>query len=150
MGNQSQGGRFKLSLKTTVVKATASKGGSVTKACTGCDVKETTVIPYVKTITLSKTSYAYNGKAQKLSATVKDTKNNLLKLNTDYTVTYAAGQKNAGTYKVVCKIKYNDTITIPDSIISKVIEPGVFLGTRLGQIFFTENILTFSFFRYIL
>ena len=82
--------------------------------------------------------------------TVKDTKNNLLKLNTDYTVTYAAGQKNAGTYKVVCKIKYNDTITIPDSIISKVIEPGVFLGTRLGPIFFTENILTFSFFRYIL
>ena len=53
--------------KTTVVKATASKDGSITRTCTGCDVKETTVIPYVKTIALSKTSYAYNGKIQKPS-----------------------------------------------------------------------------------
>ena len=111
MGNQSQGGRFKLSLKTTVVKATASKDGSVTKACSGCDIKETTVIPYVKTIALSKTSYVYNGKVQKPSVTVKDAKNGSLKLNTDYTVTYSGGQKNAGTYKVVVKGKGNYDFT---------------------------------------
>ena len=111
VGNQSQGGRFKLSLKTTVVKATASKDGAVTKACTGCDVKETTVIPYVKTIALSKTSYAYNGKVQKPSVTVKDAKNGSLKLNTDYTVAYSGGQKNAGTYKVVVKGKGNYDFT---------------------------------------
>ena len=111
VGNQSQGGRFKLSLKTTVVKATASKDGSVTKACSGCDIKETTVIPYVKTIALSKTSYVYNGKVQKPSVTVKDAKNGSLKLNTDYTVTYSGGQKNAGTYKVVVKGKGNYDFT---------------------------------------
>ena len=111
VGNQSQGGRFKLSLKTTVVKATASKDGSVTKACSGCDIKETTVIPYVKTIALSKTSYVYNGKVQKPSVTVKDAKNGSLKLNTDYTVAYSGGQKNAGTYKVVVKGKGNYDFT---------------------------------------
>ena len=57
VGNQSQGGRFKLSLKTTVVKATASKERISHQACSGCDIKETTVIPYVRTIALSKTSY---------------------------------------------------------------------------------------------
>lgn len=97
--------------KTTVVKATASKDGSITRTCTGCDVKETTVIPYVKTIALSKTSYAYNGKVQKPSVTVKDAKNGSLKLNTDYTVTYSGGQKNAGTYKVVVKGKGNYDFT---------------------------------------
>ena len=97
--------------ETTVVKATASKDGAVTKACTGCDAKETTVIPYVKTIALSKTSYAYNGKVQKPSVTVKDAKNGSLKLNTDYTVTYSGGQKNAGTYKVVVKGKGNYDFT---------------------------------------
>lgn len=97
--------------KTTVVKATASKDGSITRTCTGCDVKETTVIPYVKTIALSKTSYAYNGKVQKPSVTVKDAKNGSLKLNTDYTVIYSGGQKNAGTYKVVVKGKGNYDFT---------------------------------------
>ena len=43
--------------------------------------------------------------------TVKDAKNGSLKLNTDYTVIYSGGQKNAGTYKVVVKGKGNYDFT---------------------------------------
>ncbi|MBO4433740.1 MAG: hypothetical protein J5852_09450, partial [Clostridia bacterium] len=57
-------------------------------------------------VTLSATSYTYDGKEKKPSVTVKkgDT---TLKNGTDYTVTYPAGRKNAGKYKVVITLKGN-------------------------------------------
>ena len=61
-------------------------------------------------ITLSKTSYTYNGKAQKPTVTVKNA--NGTKLTTSsYTVTYASGRKNVGKYKVTIKMKGNYTGT---------------------------------------
>ncbi|MFW2551617.1 MBG domain-containing protein, partial [Klebsiella pneumoniae] len=52
------------------------------------------------TVKLSKTSYTYTGKAVTPAVTVKDSAGNTLKKDTDYTVAYASGRKNAGTYTV--------------------------------------------------
>ena len=54
-------------------------------------------------ITLSKSSYTYNGKAKKPAVTVKLGKKKLKK-NRDYTVKYTKN-KNAGTAKVTIKAK---------------------------------------------
>ena len=56
-------------------------------------------------VTLAKTVYTWNGKAQKPAVTVKDGKTKLASSN--YTVTYASGCKNVGTYKVNVKLKGN-------------------------------------------
>ncbi len=56
-------------------------------------------------VTLAKTVYTWNGKAQKPAVTVKDGKTKLASSN--YTVTYASGRKNVGTYKVNVKLKGN-------------------------------------------
>lgn len=55
----------------------------------------------VKSVALSKTSYTYNGKAKKPSVKVIDNDGKTLTLNTDYTVKYADGRINIGTYKVI-------------------------------------------------
>jgi len=56
---------------------------------------------------LSTTTYTYNGKVKTPSVTIKDSKGTVLKKDTDYTVTYASGRKNAGTYKVTVTMKGN-------------------------------------------
>lgn len=94
------------SYKTITVKATLSKNGSVTKKCSICGkVASKATIKYVKSLKLSATTYSYNGKTKTPSVTVKDSAGKTLKKNTDYTVTYASGRKNVGTYKVVVKMK---------------------------------------------
>ena len=94
------------SYKTTTTKATLAKNGSVVKKCTVCKkVASTTTIKYAKTFKLSTTSYTYDGKVKTPSVVVKDSSGKTLKKNTDYTVTYASGRKNAGTYKVTIKFK---------------------------------------------
>lgn len=101
--------------KTTTTKATLSKNGSVVKKCTVCGkVESNTTIKYAKTFKLSTTTYTYNGKVKTLSVTVKDSAGKTLKKNTDYTVTYASGRKNVGTYKVTIKMKgkYSGTKTL--------------------------------------
>ena len=57
-------------------------------------------------VTLSKSSYTYNGKVRKPEVTVK-CGGTVLKKNTDYTVSYADGRKNAGKYNVNVKLKGN-------------------------------------------
>jgi hypothetical protein len=99
--------------KTTTTKATTSKNGSKVTKCTVCgDVKSKSTIYYPKTITLSATTYTYNGKAQKPTVTVKDSKGNKI-ATSNYTVSYASGCKNVGSYKVTIKFKgnYSGTVT---------------------------------------
>ena len=57
-------------------------------------------------VTLSTTTYTYNGKAKTPAVTVKDGAKKLTK-NTDYTVSYAKGRINAGSYKVTVKLMGN-------------------------------------------
>lgn len=80
------------------------------------------------TVTLSKTSFTYNGKAQKPIVTVKD---GATKLSTsDYKVSYDSGLKNVGSYKVTVKLKgnYSGTKAITYKIIAKAITPSVTLS----------------------
>ncbi|MBQ5441758.1 MAG: fibronectin type III domain-containing protein, partial [Firmicutes bacterium] len=57
-------------------------------------------------VTLSYTAYTYNGKARKPSVTVKDGSKELIK-DTDYTLSYASGRKDVGSYKITIKGKGN-------------------------------------------
>ena len=103
------------SYKTTTTKATLTKNGSIVKKCTVCGkVASKTAIKYAKTFKLSTTTYTYDGKVKTPSVTVKDSAGKTLKKNTDYTVTYASGRKNVGTYKVTIKMKgkYSGTKTL--------------------------------------
>lgn len=63
-------------------------------------------------VTLSTTTYTYNGKAKKPSVTVKDSAGNKI-ASSNYTVTYASGRKNIGKYSVKIKFSgdYAGTIT---------------------------------------
>ncbi len=94
------------SYKTTTTKATLKKSGKIVRKCSVCGKSTTTAIKYVKTIKLSATSYTYDGKVKKPSVTVKDSAGKTVS-KSNYTVTYAGGLKNVGTYKVTVKFKGN-------------------------------------------
>ncbi|MDE6659781.1 MAG: fibronectin type III domain-containing protein [Eubacterium sp.] len=92
--------------KTTTTKATTKKNGSKVTKCSVCGAKKTSsTINAVKTITLSKTSYVYNGEAQKPSATVKDSKGKKI-ASSNYTVKYS-NNKNVGIATVTITFKGN-------------------------------------------
>ena len=94
--------------KSQLTKATTAKDGQTYKKCTVCGaVTGKTVIPKASNIKLSKTAYTYNGKVQKPSVTVKDSKGKALKNGTDYTVSYPKGMKNVGKYTVKVTLKGN-------------------------------------------
>ncbi len=100
------------SYKTTTTKATLTKNGSIVKKCTVCSkVASNTAIKYAKTFKLSATSYTYDGKVKTPTVSVKDSAGKTLVKDKDYTVTYASGRKNVGTYKVTVKMKGNYTGT---------------------------------------
>lgn len=108
------------SWKNTVSKkATMSADGSGTKTCNVCGKKSNYTIPKIKSVALSATTYTYNGKVKTPSVTVKDSKGNTLKNGTDYTVSYASGRKNVGSYKVTVKFKgsYSGSKTLTFKII---------------------------------
>ena len=101
--------------KTTSLKdATLKSNGKQTLKCSVCKKTTTKVIYKPTSFKLSATSYTYNGKVKTPSVVVKDSKGNTLKKGTDYTVTYASGRKNVGTYKVTIKMKgkYSGTKTL--------------------------------------
>ena len=96
-----------------LTKATTSKDGkrTATYACThtGCKATYTkTLQTYYKAnnIKLNKTAYTYNGKVQKPSVTVKNSKGKALK-STDYKIYYPKGMKNVGKYTVKVTLKGN-------------------------------------------
>ncbi|MBR0446963.1 MAG: hypothetical protein IIX28_00630 [Clostridia bacterium] len=55
-------------------------------------------------VSLSNTSYVYNGKTKKPSVVVKTAGGSKIS-SSNYTVTYASGRKNVGKYKVTVKMK---------------------------------------------
>lgn len=105
---------------TTIQKATIGTAGKIVKNCECGDVV-TTTIAALKTITLSKTSYVYDGNAKKPTVTVKNTKGNTIKAE-NYTVTYPADCKNAGkhTVKVTFNNNYEGTMSAVFTISPKV------------------------------
>ncbi len=94
--------------QTVTVKATTGKDGSVQKKCKLCgDVPEAVLIAYPKTITLSKPSVTYNGKAQKVPVKVKDSAGRAVAA-ANYSVSYS-GNKNVGEATVTINFKGNYT-----------------------------------------
>ena len=101
-------------------KATASKNGKITYTC-DCGYSYTKSIAKIKSVTLSNDTYTYNGKANKPTVIVKDSKGNTLKNGTDYTVEYSSGRKNVGKYTVTVtfKGKYSGTEKLKFKIVPK-------------------------------
>lgn len=95
-----------------LTQATTKKNGKVVNKCKLCgNVRRTTVIPAAKKITLSKTSYAYNGKQKAPKVTVRDAKGK--KISTKYYTVKNAKAKNVGTHsvKIVFRGRYKGTVT---------------------------------------
>ena len=88
-------------------KATQTANGYTAQRCAVCK-KETGKATLYKAnkVTLAKTDYTYNGKVQKPAVVVKDAKGKTIPAS-NYTVKYASGCKNAGTYKVTVTFKGN-------------------------------------------
>lgn len=106
--------------KTKVIsKTTTEKSGKVKMTCSECGNQITEVIPRIKTVTLSKTKYAYDKKEKKPSVVVKDIKGNKLKKDVDYEVKYSSGRVSVGTYKVKVTFigKYSGTQTLTFKIV---------------------------------
>lgn len=106
-----------LSKRTT--KATTNRDGRIQTICSSCNkVLSSVAISRASNIKLSATNYTYTGKAVTPSVTVKTAKGNVLKKNTDYTVSYQSGRKNVGKYavKVILKGDYSGTKTMYFSI----------------------------------
>lgn len=105
--------------QSTTTKATLTKNGKTVKKCTACGyVSKTSTIYSPKSIKLSYTTTTYNGKVKTPTVTIKDSKDNTLKKDIDYTVKYASGRKNPGKYivTVTFKGKYTGTKKLAFSI----------------------------------
>lgn len=84
-----------------VVKpATASADGNIRYECLECKKERMESIPYVKSFSLSTTTYTYNASAKKPGVTVEDRNGKKLVNGVDYKVKYADGRKNVGKYSV--------------------------------------------------
>ena len=88
-------------LKTKFTPATMNSRGARKTYCTVCRaVTEKTVIPAIKTAALSKTAYAFDGKAKTPTVTVTDANGGKLKKGDDFTLSYVKGRKAIGVYAV--------------------------------------------------
>lgn len=101
--------------KATTTKAEPGANGKTVSKCSVCGKVSTTTIYAPKTLTLSTTSYTYNGKTKKPTVKVKDSNGNTIS-STHYTVSYASGRKYVGKYKVTVKFsstssKYSGTLS---------------------------------------
>ncbi len=103
-----RGSKLGHSYEKKTTKATLTKNGVIKNVCERCDyvASKTTTIYKASKVSLSKTTYTYDGKVKKPTLTVKDSKGNTIS-KSNYTVTYASGRKNVGKYKVTVKFKGN-------------------------------------------
>lgn len=91
-----------------VTPATLTAAGKTENICIRCDlVYSSSVIPAVKKISLSSTSYTYDGKVKTPSVSITDTTGKKLKKGTDYSLTYSSGRKSVGDYTVKVRLKGN-------------------------------------------
>ena len=104
---------------TKVTKATLSATGKVYKKCTVCGKTTSYTVAKPTSFKLSTYTYSYNGETKTPNVIIKDSTGKTLVKNTDYTVSYASGRKNVGTYKVTVtmKGKYSGTKTMTFKII---------------------------------
>ncbi|MBO4432355.1 MAG: leucine-rich repeat protein [Clostridia bacterium] len=108
--------------KSTLTKATLTKNGKTVKKCAGCGGTVSTVIYYPKTISLTNTTYYYNGKVKSPGVTVKNSNGKALKKGTDYLLSYSGKRKSVGEYSVTVKFKgnYSGKKTLKFKVLPKV------------------------------
>lgn len=93
---------------TSLTPATQSKNGLLKEECSKCGKeKQNTTIYAISNLSLSATSYVYNGRTQTPSVTVRDIKGKRLQNNKDYTISYRGNQKDVGIHTVTVKFKGN-------------------------------------------
>ncbi|MBQ8029114.1 MAG: fibronectin type III domain-containing protein, partial [Clostridia bacterium] len=91
---------------TTDENAAYGGDGAYVTACEICnEVFKREFFARPAEYTLSTTKYTYNGKTKTPSVTLKDSKGNTLKKDTDYTVKYESGRKLPGKYTVTVTFK---------------------------------------------
>ena len=97
------------STKTSaLLTATETESGILITSCETCGrITGASLINRIESVSLSKTSYTYNGKAQKPKVVIKNSKGKVLTEGKDYTVKYQSGRKNPGTYTVTVTFKGN-------------------------------------------
>lgn len=102
--------------------ATLSTDGTIEDYCYKCGYHEDTDIPCVSQVKLSKKSFTYNGKVQKPSVTVIDSKGNIVSAD-NYSVSYSnSGSKKVGSYGIYISFigsKYSGSISYVYKIIPK-------------------------------
>lgn len=100
------------SYQRVTVKATITANGYTQEQCRCGSIQNKQSIYYPKKIQLSRTSYTYNGKVKKPTVKVTDSNNRVISAD-NYTVTYSAGRKYVGTYRVTVRFKgnYSGTVT---------------------------------------
>ncbi len=105
-----------------ITAATKSKNGKKIVSCSVCKTEISRKKLYkIKSIALSSDVCDYNGKSRKPNVIVKDSKGNILKKDTDYTLTYSAGRKEMGTYSV--KVKFRKCYSGEETLTFRVL-PG--------------------------
>ena len=100
------------SLHTSKGPATMKDNGFMMITCSECDeIFDSTVIYRIKAVTLSETSYNYDGKVKTPSVTVTDVDDQVLTEGEDYTVKFAGTRKTPGKYtvKVIFEGDYEGT-----------------------------------------
>lgn len=114
---------------TVAVKAaTTHSDGRRTVSCTVCKTTVSDVkIPKIAEITLSKSTYTYDGKRKKPKVTVKNSEGKLLVADKDYSVAYPSGRREIGNYTVTVEFKgrYSGTQKLTFKI-----RPGVTVGVN--------------------
>lgn len=113
-------------------KTVTTEAGTSVTSCAVCGKElSTATIPMLSEITLSQTSYTYNGKVKTPAVTVKDSNGTVLQEGTDYEVTYTGNRKSIGQYtvRVTLKGKYSGTKELTFEIVPK----GTKLTAKSGQ-----------------
>lgn len=94
--------------KQTLTPATMTSAGYLTSVCTDCgNTIKTNPVAKIASVTLSQTSYTYDGKIKTPTVTVKDANGKTLVKDKDYTASYATGRTSAGKYNVTVVFKGN-------------------------------------------
>ena len=113
-------------------KTVTTEAGTSVTSCAVCGKElATATIPMVSEITLSQTTYTYNGKVKTPAVIVKDSNGTVLQEGTDYEVTYTGNRKSIGQYTVhvTLKGKYSGTKELTFEIVPK----GTKLTAKSGQ-----------------
>lgn len=103
-----------------LTQATTKKQGKIVNFCAVCKkISRQTVIPRIKKITLSETSYMYNGKTRAPRVKIVDARGK--KVSTKYYLVKNGKAKNVGTHtvKISFRGRYKGTVTRKFKIIPK-------------------------------